>query len=86
MAELLPQPGGQKDRAAQHQQPDDHHPRRLGHINLKMAGHRRNDQGNGHTGQLHQQLRGGQANQGFPPLPVGAQLLEIADDIEPDQD
>ena len=47
---LLSKARRKEDRASQHQEADDHQPRRLGHIDVEIAGNGGNRQGDGDTG------------------------------------
>ena len=83
MAELFPQPGSQKHRAAQQQQADDHRPSGVIHIHAEIIGYRRNRQSNRQKSQLHQQLGRRQRQQRLRPPLGAAQLPKAGYDIQP---
>ena len=80
---VLVQTGGQKNGAAQHEQPDDNHPGRFRDFDVEVPRHRWYGHGDRHAGQLHQHLRRRQSNQGFPALRAGPQFAERADYVKP---
>ena len=83
MAEPLPQPGGQKHGAAQHQQADDHRPGGVIHIHAKVVPHRGSGQGYGEEGELDQKLGSGEGQQGFYALGAASQLAKGGHNIKP---